>query len=117
MADRDPNEELLAHFATAEHQVDDAVRAWDGAYPLFGGYTNVGMLFTKWRALALVADQIQVWSTWSGLPSKLLWSVDATECGIFNEGRKFDIYRVGPGHTVWTARQDRERLRRWSAHR
>lgn len=105
------DEQLVEQFRRMGVRVDRAIPAWSGMRPFFGGYLNWNVLFTRWRVLAWRGETVELWTRWSGLPSKVLLTVSANEVALVRLGRRYD--RIGVGRErVWVPSHHREALAR-----
>jgi hypothetical protein len=63
-------------------------------------YLNWNLRFARWRVLAWRGESVELWTRWSGLPSKVLLTVPAHEVELLHPGRGYD--RIGVGRKrVW----------------
>lgn len=105
------DEQLVEQFRQMGVKVEQVLPAWSGMRPFFGGYLNWNLLFTRWRVLAWRGESVELWTRWSGLPSKVLLTVPANEVALVHRGRGYD--RVGVGRKrVWVPSQYRDMLER-----
>jgi hypothetical protein len=105
------DEQLVEQFRQMGVKVDHALPAWSGMRPFFGGYLNWNLLFTRWRVLAWRGETVELWTRWSGLPSRVLLTIPANEVVLLHLGRGYD--RVGLGRKrVWVPSHYRDRLAR-----
>jgi hypothetical protein len=107
---------LRVRFSGAGYAPDDAVEAFSGAYPFFGGYTNVGQLFTRRRLLALSGAKLSVWSAFTGpTPIRQLLVVPLSSL-VLDSFRPYgyDRWIVGQRH-FWIKQTHRATLTRWLA--
>lgn len=104
-------ESLREEFAKMGMAVDLTLRAWSGMYPIAGGYSSWGLLFTRQRALAFVGDSIELWAIYTGpTPVKRLWVARRTCLDVNRNGQSGYIRaRVG-SKKFWVRRDDRSQL-------
>lgn len=105
------DEQLGEQFRQMGVKVDQALPAWSGVRPFLGGYLNWNVLFTRWRVLAWRGESVELWTRWSGLPSKCLVSVPADQVKFLRSGRRYDRIAVG-SKRIWLPSQYRDRLAR-----
>jgi hypothetical protein len=103
------DEQLGDQFLKMGVKVDQALPAWSGLRPFFGGYLNWNVLFTRWRVLAWRGQSVELWTRWSGLPSKRLVTVPADQVALLRSGGRYDLIAVG-SKRVWVPSQYRDRL-------
>jgi len=106
---------LTEMFARNGRRVDAAVPAWTGANPTWTKDTNLAYFFNKPRAIARIGQKIEVWTTWSGPPSKLLYETDTADVKFVRHQEPFERLRLGR-RTLWVDSRDREKLSRGSRH-
>jgi hypothetical protein len=94
--------------------VDDAVQAWTGWYPWFGGNSSFGYLFTRQRLLAHAGDKVALWSAYSGpTPEKLILTAPIAQVRTTKErSAGYDEWLVA-GEPVFVRVRDRDRVRSW----
>jgi hypothetical protein len=102
-------EQLGEQFRQMGVKVDQALPAWSGMRPFFGGYLNWNVAFTRWRVLAWRGASVELWTRWSGLPSKRLVTVPVDQVALLRSGRSYDRIAVG-SKRVWVLSQYRDRL-------
>jgi hypothetical protein len=103
--------ELLAEqFRRSGIDVDFAIPAWRGPYPRWGGIWNSEFLSVKLWALAWRGAEVEVWTRWSGLPSKRLMCVPRADVHFLRAGRRYDRLQVGPKR-VWVPSEYRDDVR------
>ena len=82
---------LKREFRRLGRDVQGAVPAFTGLYPMFGGLGNWELLFTKSRVLAFEGDVVAVWAAYSGpVPTKHLASHEPGEFMFRGARRRYD---------------------------
>ncbi|MDB5145949.1 MAG: hypothetical protein JWQ66_4664 [Mucilaginibacter sp.] len=108
-------EVLRRRFAESGVEVEDAVFAFSGLYPMFGGYGNLEVLFTRQRLLAKTPRGIGVWVAYSGpTPTRPLGTYLLTDLSIIQEGGRFGRVVLGR-RKFWVPADYQSVVRRWSA--
>lgn len=92
----------------------EVVKAFEGLYPLFGGFTNIGMLFTRHRHLAPYGDGVGVWR--AAYTGPLIGPPRATyprsTISVPDSGRKYAEVRVG-STWFWARYRDLRTVAGW----
>jgi hypothetical protein len=108
-------EVLRRRFAESGVEVEDVVFAFSGLYPVFGGYGNLEMLFTRQRLLAKTSRGIGVWVAYSGpTPTTSLGTYPLSELSLVQNGGRFARLALG-SKKFWVPSDYEPVLRRWSA--
>jgi len=104
---------LIRRFGQVGATVADAVPAFAGSYPTFGGLGNWGMFPPRWRILALADGRVQVWTAWTGpTPKKLLATTDRNDI-VVEQGQLAYSRVTVAGHRLWIHRRDLASLEGW----
>lgn len=80
---------------------------WAPRWQWVFGYPRVWMSIA--RVLAVTPQGVEVWTAWSGTPSKVKFRVSASEVRLLVRGRAWDRYQVGP-RRFWVRSQYRGHL-------
>lgn len=108
--------DLVAGFRQIGVTVDSAVRAWSGLYPIAGGHTNFGYVFTRQRLLAITGAKVELWGAYSGpVPTKPLWASSIDQLRFIRDGDvPYERLLVG-SRRLWLRSKDRGIVERWIA--
>lgn len=103
---------LVELFAKNGHPVDGAVAAWIGLNPTWTHGTNLSFVCNRSRALAVTGDRVEVWSTWSGPPSRLVYETSLSSLGFRAHRDPFERVEVGT-RSLWVDSRDRAEIQSW----
>jgi hypothetical protein len=108
-------EALRRRFAETGVAIEDAVFAFSGLYPRFGGFGSFEVLFTRHRLIARIPQGLGVWVAYSGpTPTKPLAMYSLSELAIIREGGRFGRVALGR-KKFWVPADYQTVVRRWSA--
>jgi hypothetical protein len=107
-------ESLRRMFAQDGRAGDDLVLAWSGCYPVWDGYSSSGYLLTWHRCVVLRGRQVEVWTTQSGRPTRILarGGIDGVRVQRNGFRRKYERILVG-GRRFWIRTADEPRIEEW----
>lgn len=105
---------LRKRFARVGVTAEEAIPAFTGMYPLFGGLGNWELVFTRWRLVARAGEDLQIWTSLTGpTPGKLLTTIGRGNVRIHPSRRRYLRVHVG-GTAMWVHRRHRPTLDAWS---
>jgi hypothetical protein len=108
-------EVLRRRFAESGVQIEDAVFAFSGMYPTFGGYGNYELLFTRQRLIAKTSQGLGVWVAYTGpTPTKPLGTYSISQFSIVDHGGRYPRVLLG-NKKFWVPEGYKQVLNRWSA--
>jgi hypothetical protein len=102
------------HMSDAPQVGVGQVPAFTGLYPLFGGWGNWELLFTRHRLLTRAGGRLQEWVALSGQTRGRLLREDPLPVIQVSERRRYDRVLVD-GRAFWIHRRHRATVRAWAA--
>jgi hypothetical protein len=109
------SDDVRALFRDGGLQVDAAVAAFSGMYPIGGGYSNIDMPFTRCRAIAQIDRELGVWATkrFGARPVYRLGVWPLERFTIVRLGERFDRVAL-EDQRFWVHRRHRDVIEGWA---
>lgn len=106
---------LRRRFQAVRVDVDEVVPAFSGLYPLFGGYGNWELLFTRDRLITRAGDRIDLWAGGgrSG-PGRHLRTFSPQDITVApTSSRRYHRVEIGD-ERLWIRSKDQPLLQAWA---